>query len=506
MEIVGLGDQLVNPVVDVAGLTEIGEHRMAAPVDNRSTNTGPLHVAADDHHEFEPIVFGSELHDAPRRLEEEPDLGGFDVDGSAVVDRIDEHLRDDPVLIRPSSEILVERLRGLAHVPLAGASETSVALRADPPRHESSVPRVRQPDYGRRMITTFEVNRDDRAVTRAVEQTIELEPGQVLARIDHFALTSNNVTYSVIGHLMGYWDFFPADAGWGRVPAFGHAEIVESRCDGVEPGARVYGYLPMASHVVFEPGRINPHSFHDMAAHRQPMSDVYNRYALTSADPLHDPEREAQRMLLHPLFMTSFVIDDWCGDNELFGANTVVLSSASSKTAVGVAHLMSRRDGVHVVGLTSPGNLDFTTSLGCYDQVVTYDAVGTLDNGPAVYIDMSAAGELRHAVHTHFGDNLKASSSVGATDWEHMGAGAELPGPTPELFFAPTQIEKRNAEWGREEMERRILDAWTTYSAWTDDWMTVVHHDGPDELAALWADMLPGRVDPALGHVVRISS
>ncbi len=357
------------------------------------------------------------------------------------------------------------------------------------------------------MTTTFEVNRENRSETRAVEQTPELAEGQVLARIDHFALTSNNITYSVIGHMMGYWDFFPAaDEGWGRVPAFGHAEIIESRCDGVAVGTRAYGYLPMASHVVFEPGRINPHSFHDMAAHRQPMSSVYNRYALTDADPLHDPEREEQRMLLHPLFMTSFVIDDWCGDNDLFGATTVVVSSASSKTAIGVAHLMGKREGVHVVGLTSPGNVEFTTALGCYDQVVTYDDVTTLDTAPAVYIDMSAAGDLRLAVHTHFGDDLKASSSVGATDWDSMGSDADLPGPTPELFFAPTQIEKRTSEWGREEMERRILEAWTAYSAWTDDWMTIVRHDGPAELAALWADMLPGRVDPAIGHVVRVGA
>lgn len=355
------------------------------------------------------------------------------------------------------------------------------------------------------MITTFEVNRDDRSQSRAVEQPVDLLDGQALARIDHFAVTSNNVTYSVIGHLMGYWDFFPpADEGWGRVPAFGYAEIVESRCDGVATGTRVYGYLPMASHVVFEPGRINPHSFHDMAAHRQPMSDVYNRYALTAGDPLHDGDREEQRMLLHPLFMTSFVIDDWCADNDLFGATTVVLSSASSKTAIGVAHLMAQREGVHVVGLTSPGNVAFTEGLGCYDQVVTYDMVASLERTPAAYIDMSAAGDLRHAVHSHFGDDLRVSSSVGATAWEQMEGGADLPGPTPELFFAPTQIEKRTAEWGREEMERRILDAWTTYSAWTDDWMTIVHHDGPDALAALWAEMLPGRVDPALGHVVRV--
>ena len=45
-------------------------------------------------------------------------------------------------------------------------------------------------------------------------------------------------------------------------------------------------------------------------------------------------------------------------DNALFGASAVVLSSASSKTALGTAFMLSRRDGIDVAGLTSPGSVD----------------------------------------------------------------------------------------------------------------------------------------------------
>lgn len=365
------------------------------------------------------------------------------------------------------------------------------------------------------MITTLEVNRDELATSRVVTSPVDLDDGQILARIDRFAVTSNNVTYAVLGHTLGYWDFFPpAEAGWGRVPAFGYAEVVASRCSGVEEGTRVYGYFPMASHLVLEPGRINEHSFHDMAAHRQPMSEVYNRYAIAATDPLHDAARERQRMLLHPLFMTSFVIDDLFGDNDFFrsaaGANsadiTAVISSASSKTAIGVGHLMQQRDNVRVVGLTSAGNLDFTTSLGCYDEVFTYDRVADLPVGPAVYVDISGSGTLKHQVHGHYGDQLGFSSAVGATDWADVAGGeGELAGPTPEFFFAPTQLQKRTEDWGREEMERRIVDAWKGYSRWTNSWLEVVDHDGVGALAELWAGMLPGRVDPKIGHVVHIN-
>ena len=211
-------------------------------------------------------------------------------------------------------------------------------------------------------------------------------------------------------------------------------------------------------------------------------------------------------MLLHPLFMTAFVIDDYFADNDDFGASVAVVSSASSKTAIGVGHLMAQRDGIRTVGLTSPGNLAFTRSLGCWDRVATYDEIASLSKEPAVYIDISGSGTVKHAVHTHYGDDLRFSSTVGATDHADMGGGGDgpLPGPTPELFFAPSQIAKRNEDWGREEFERRMVDAFFGYAAWTDDWLTIERHTGGDAAAALWEQMLPGAVDPTVGHIVTI--
>ena len=44
--------------------------------------------------------------------------------------------------------------------------------------------------------------------------------------------------------------------------------------------------------------------------------------------------------LLRPLFMLSFLVDDFLAENEFYGARRVMLSSASSKTAFGLAHLL----------------------------------------------------------------------------------------------------------------------------------------------------------------------
>ncbi len=103
-------------------------------------------------------------------------------------------------------------------------------------------------------MTDFLVNRDDLRECRIAEsEAPELETGQALLRIDTFGLTANNVTYAVMGEVMSYWDFFPAEAGWGRVPMWGFAEVERSEAEGVDPGTRLYGYLPPSSHLIVTP-------------------------------------------------------------------------------------------------------------------------------------------------------------------------------------------------------------------------------------------------------------
>ena len=187
----------------------------------------------------------------------------------------------------------------------------------------------------------------------------ELQEGEIRVRVDAFALTSNNITYAVLGDMLNYWDFFPAappdpgdDTDWGRIPAWGFGDVVESRSPDVAVSERLYGYLPMSSELVLAVGRADEQGISDVSPHRAKLPGTYNRYMRCAADPSYRPEREAQQMLLSPLFFTAFMIDDLIADNDDFGADRVIVSSASSKTAIGVAYMAHRR-GLQVVGLTS---------------------------------------------------------------------------------------------------------------------------------------------------------
>jgi hypothetical protein len=369
----------------------------------------------------------------------------------------------------------------------------------------------------------FEVSRSNLRLSRLVPDpdapaARPLSDGQARLRIDHFALTSNNITYAAFGEAMKYWDFFPTgDAAWGCIPVWGFADVVESRAEGVAVGERLYGYWPMGRYLVVQPARVGRHGFVDGAAHRAELPAVYNQIQRCAADPAYVASQEAQQALLKPLFITSFLIDDFLDDAGFFGAKQVLLSSASSKTAFGTAFCLSLRRGqpgaVRIVGLTSPGNLAFCRSLGCYDEVRAYDALAGMDAAtPTLYVDFAGSAPLRRSVHQHFGEALRYSCSVGGTHWDELGGGRDLPGPRPTLFFAPAQIAKRSAAppagWGPAELQARIAAAWAAFMRPVNDpvapWLRVRSARGAQAVREACLALLDGQVDARDGLMLAL--
>lgn len=333
----------------------------------------------------------------------------------------------------------------------------------------------------------------------------DLVDGQVLFRVDRFAFTANNISYAVAGEMLGYWRFFPAPEGWGRLPTMGFGDVIESKHPEVSVGTRCFGFHPMSRHLVIEPRAAGPTGIVDGAAHREGLAPAYNTYTPAEGDALYRPEHEDALMLMRGLFMTSFLADDFIADRE-FGERVMLISSASSKTSIALGHLVSSAGRVRAVGLTSPRNLEFVRGLGCYDEVVLYDDVGSLDAAaPTVYVDMAGNGALRRRVHEHFGSRLLHSCTIGATHWDRTGGGDEgLPGPEPEFFFAPGQIQKRAADWGPAELQRRLGEAWQGFRAFSESWLEVKHGFGRHAVEQVYEDTLSGRTQPRHGHILSL--
>jgi Protein of unknown function (DUF2855) len=350
------------------------------------------------------------------------------------------------------------------------------------------------------------------------DATRPLEAGQARLALESFALTANNITYAAFGEAMKYWQFFPApDAAWGCLPVWGFGSVVESRADGVAVGQRVYGYFPAGTHLVAQPARAGAAGFVDAAPHRQELAAVYQAYTFCANDPSWSPRLEGLQAVLKPLFTTSFLLDDALAENNFHGAQQLLLSSASSKTAYGTAFCLALRRGTpgapKVVGLTSPGNLAFTRGLGCYDEVRPYADVPALDaTVPTLYIDFAGDAALRRSVHEHWRERLVYSSSIGGTHWEALGSGGGLPGPRPTLFFAPAQAKKRSAPppegWGRTGLEQRIAAAWSAFVARVersdDPWVTIVRGSGSATTEAAYRALLDGHAHPREGLMLSL--
>ena len=347
-----------------------------------------------------------------------------------------------------------------------------------------------------------------------------LAEGEVRIGIDHFALTANNVTYATFGDAMGYWQFFPTgEADWGLVPVWGFGRVLQSLHPGVAVGERLYGFFPMASKTVLRPERLSAERFSDGAPHRAELAAVYNQYFRCSTDPLYTAGTEDVQALLRPLYITSWLIDDFLADNDFFGAAaaggraTVLLSSASSKTAYGTACQLAQRGDVDVIGLTSAGNRAFCESLGCYTRVLDYSELEALDaQTPCVYVDYAGNGELRQAIHSRFAD-LRASLVIGNTHIDQRaaaGAAKELPGPRPTFFFAPAQIKKRTGEWGAEAFGQRLASAWHGFAARATDpaapRLKVQSDAGGESAQAVWHAVRQGHSDPRTGHMISLGA
>ena len=357
------------------------------------------------------------------------------------------------------------------------------------------------------MSMNFEVERHDLTRSRLQETSISAGAGEIVIAVERFALTANNITYGVAGDIIGYWQFFPSEGEWGRIPVWGIGSVVASEHPEIEVGTRYYGYYPMSNELCLKPEKVTGRGFTDAASHRAALPVVYNQYSLISPQNGFAPEFDNHAMVYRPLFTTSFVLDDFFADNDFFGADNIILGSASSKTAFGLAFMLHRRGGKQVIGLTSENNRGFVESLTVdgqpiYDQVLSYAEVESLPNAPSAYIDMAGNRDVLARVHHHLGDQLVNSCGVGITHWDAREGQepSELPGAKATMFFAPSQIVKRNDELGPEQYQRMIGEATADFFAHVDDWVSLVETPFA-EVESVYRTVLNGPA-PDQGYVV----
>ncbi|PKH28897.1 DUF2855 family protein [Shewanella sp. ALD9] len=378
----------------------------------------------------------------------------------------------------------------------------------------------------------FEVAKNDLSQTRVAELNIEqpLADNEVLLKVNKFALTANNISYGITGDALGYWQFFPVNnvpsdtasnsitsttntaqqTQWGRLPVMGFADVVSSNNKDINVGERVWGFMPMATHFKIIAGKVNPSGFSDINPCREGLSPVYARFDRVSTNPFYQLNNEDYDILLRGLFTTSWLVDDFMFDNNYFDATQYLITSASSKTSIALAFAIKQRGQRSTVGITSMANLSFVESLGCYDHVISYNDITTLDaNVASILVDMAGGKNTLAAIHHHFTQQLRYSCRIGAThhgdiDLTDTQSDGLLPGAPPTFFFAPTQLKKRSLEWGVGETMKQMNQSLLRYIDFCRSIITISHTHDLHHVNDIYQQVLAGTADASVGQIISL--
>ncbi len=366
-------------------------------------------------------------------------------------------------------------------------------------------------------MTQFQISKTDLATTRIVTtdlKAIPLAPGEILVRIEKFGFSANNVTYAVAGETLSYWQFFPAsgaDAGddastWGVLPVWGFAKVIAANDSPIAVGERLFGYFPPATHLVMSPVDTTPMHFFDGAPHRAELPKGYNMYRRVDGEPEYNSAGDDMRMLLYPLYITSFCLWDLMKDENWYGAEQVIIISASSKTAIGLAYaLEADEDAPSIVGMTSPRNMDFVDQLGIYDQCVGYDGFeAVLADKPSMIVDMAGNAQVLGQLHQQLGDNMVKTLNVGLTHWESNRRDDKIIRDRSEFFFAPSRIQTRMKDWGAKEFGTRSTSFVMETAAKSSQWLQLKQIDDLRGLEQVYLDAVKGNIDPAEGLLIKL--
>ena len=365
-------------------------------------------------------------------------------------------------------------------------------------------------------MNQFQTLKSDLTQSRIIDiDSPAIDDGEIAVRIESYAFTANNVTYGVAGDTIGYWKFFPAGLDenneWGCIPMWGFAEITHSKIKGLNLGERIFGYFPAADSLILSPIKISDQSFSDGKKHRKELPPVYNNYVRLAGDQNYDSSMDAVRALLFPLHITAFCLCDSLAEDSYLGASQIIIVSASSKTAIGLAQGLTDTDNPpKIVGLTSAGNAKFVESLGCYDEVISYDELSNVDYSAAsVMVDMAGNREILGTLHGELGDNMLKCLTVGMTHWDNETTAEDALGEAmlrdrTEFFFAPAHIQKRIGDWGHDRYAEKTNSFMTARALQSKDWMQVKEISGLENFTSTYKDVVAGKINPNEGIIVNL--
>ncbi len=375
----------------------------------------------------------------------------------------------------------------------------------------------------RTSCNTLELLRTDIKVPAAAQKSA------VTLEVIKSGLTANNTFYIRLGDEapFNFFKCYPVDSkaelvkdktlpmdGYVHPPAWGLAKVLDSTVESIPVGSTYLGHLPIGTHVSFKSANVNNDG--NMVIERAEVDSAYNVfYKIDEDDALLTEAYGDVALVCWPGIITGFGCYFTLQKNNFYGANNLVITSASSKVALALAFYL-KDSGRRVIGYTSELNKKFCEETGLYSQVLSYDDLLDPDE-KYLFIDIIGSNQIYNknkgcvtkliaigntagalGKDSTFGifpfyDNIKFVLTImGAPRWTRSWMN-----PSHELYLVLDSLKELKAEWGLTKYNTLLKEHTHRFCASANNWLSVKKCDSEESIKKAFVDIVEGKVPPS---------
>jgi hypothetical protein len=310
-------------------------------------------------------------------------------------------------------------------------------------------------------------------------------------------------------------------------PVWGICKVAKSNNDDVKVGTHYFAQLPMGEKASFATATIDKED-DSMTIHRPETNPAYNVFQKIEPNAAYlSEEYGGLAVVCFPGIVTGFGLYFHLKMNEYFGADTIVLTSASSKVSLALAlYLKEQKAGKNVIGYTSTSNKDFCDKTGLYDTILEYDDALTTE-GKVVMVDVAGAGKVykdnmasndivkllgvgnssstpeatsTFSTFSYIATLKMIMSMMGAPNWIRSWLN-----PTQELYLIFHTTDELKAKWGTEKYKATIEEYTKTFCVAASKWMSTRVCETEDSIETAYGDIMNGNVPPTEAVVLNVA-
>lgn len=355
-------------------------------------------------------------------------------------------------------------------------------------------------------------------ITTKTVEVPNLDPDHLLLRIDKFAFSQMPLGYLMKGYtrtFSAYHDFFkyPED-GIYRSACWGYCTVLESLHPKVPVGTRLYGLVPPCQYHIQKVMRAIPASKNgdpplvEFDMDRMPYNlRRFQEYEVLQDGAHQDTEMEDWIIATKEIYTMAFYMDEQLLV-DTGQINSVIISCASSKTAMALAYCLRMRGGVSieremscVVGLTSKEHLEFVKSTDLYHEVYTYDDLDNIPNDKTiVYMDFKCDGAIRQALTLRMGTNLMYNMVLGPAVFQKKMKDQLFEKRAREILFDESSWRERRrmvAEVTKTGRNEKLKYSYKAFVERMQKLMKLKHVSEPESLRKMYDAIYSNQASPS---------